>query len=88
MKKNTLISAASILSLAIAASQHTQADTILLEPEDMEKCLGVAKAGENDCGANDHSCGGYAEVDADPNEWIYLPTGTCEKIVGNRGVKE
>jgi len=86
MKK--LITASSILSSALLISHTAQSDTIKLEPENMEKCLGIAKAGWNDCGANDHSCGGYAEVDADPHEWVYVPKGTCRKIVGNRGIKK
>lgn len=48
----------------------------------MEKCAGVVKAGKNDCGANGHSCAGQAATDGDKNEWIYLPKGTCERIVG------
>ena len=58
-----------------------------LEPkkgENMEKCYGVVKAGKNDCAskANKHSCSGMAKADADPNEWIKMPSGLCEKIVG------
>ncbi|MBC6418360.1 MAG: DUF2282 domain-containing protein [Prochloron sp. SP5CPC1] len=49
-----------------------------------EKCAGIVKAGQNDCGANGHDCGGYAKVDGDPNEWIELPKGTCKKIVNGR----
>jgi uncharacterized membrane protein len=48
----------------------------------MEKCYGVAKAGKNDCGANGHSCAGQAAKDGDGKEWIKVPKGTCEKIVG------
>ena len=47
-----------------------------------EKCLGVAKAGLNDCGTSTHSCAGQAAEDNHPEEWVYLPAGTCEKIVG------
>jgi uncharacterized membrane protein len=50
--------------------------------EGMEKCYGVVKAGKNDCGANAHGCAGMAKVDGDPNEWLSLPKGTCERIVG------
>lgn len=50
--------------------------------EGYEKCQGVAKTGMNDCGANGHGCAGQAETDGDKNEWVYLPEGTCEKIVG------
>lgn len=46
------------------------------------KCKGIVKKGMNDCGANNHSCGGMAKTNNDPNEWIYLPEGVCEKITG------
>lgn len=46
-----------------------------------EKCKGIAKAGMNDCGTSKHSCAGQASKDGDPEEWIYVPEGTCKKIV-------
>lgn len=48
----------------------------------MEKCAGIAKAGKNDCGTSKHSCAGQATKDGDKEEWLYVPTGTCDKIVG------
>ena len=51
------------------------------------KCAGIAKKGKNDCGANGHSCAGHAKVDNDPNEWVYVPQGVCEKIAGGRILK-
>ena len=50
--------------------------------EGSEKCHGIVKAGKNDCAANGHGCAGQAKVDSDPNEWIVVPKGTCDKIVG------
>lgn len=50
--------------------------------EGHEKCYGVARKGMNDCGTSQHKCSGQAVVDADPEEWVYLPKGTCEKIAG------
>lgn len=49
-----------------------------------EKCHGIVKAGMNDCGTSKHGCAGQAKKDGDPDEWIYVPEGTCEKIVGGR----
>jgi uncharacterized membrane protein len=52
--------------------------------KDMEKCFGIAKAGENDC-ANvygTHSCAGNATKDYDPTEWMAVPKGQCEKLGG------
>jgi uncharacterized membrane protein len=48
-----------------------------------EKCYGIAKAGQNDCGTPKHSCAALgAKVDNDPGEWKYVPKGTCEKVGG------
>jgi uncharacterized membrane protein len=48
----------------------------------MEKCMGIAKASMNDCGTSQHACAGMAKTDGDAEEWLYVPEGTCEKIVG------
>lgn len=48
----------------------------------MEKCYGIAKAGMNDCGTAKHNCGGEAKQNAAKDEWINVPTGVCNKIVG------
>jgi len=50
---------------------------------EVEKCRGVAKTGENDCGTSKHGCSGKAEKDRDPEEWVYTPKGLCGKIGGN-----
>ena len=49
---------------------------------DNEKCAGISKAGKNDCGTSKNSCAGQVKADGDKEAWIYLPKGTCEKIVG------
>lgn len=48
----------------------------------MEKCFGIAKAGANDCGTASHSCSGEAKINGDKKEWINVPQGLCNKIVG------
>lgn len=54
------------------------------------KCAGIAKKGQNHCGANGHSCGGKAKVDFDKNEWVYVRKEVCDvtpgKIVGKKRV--
>ena len=52
--------------------------------QSMEKCAGVVKKGKNDCSSlnGSHGCASMAPTDNDPNEWIYLPQGACEKIGG------
>ena len=64
-----------------APSWAKKGDTIV-------KCKGIAKKGKNDCGANGHGCSGKATEDNDPNEWIYVPEGVCEKITGGVVLKK
>lgn len=46
------------------------------------KCYGIVKAGMNDCQTATHSCAGSATKDKQPDAFIFLPTGICERIVG------
>ena len=48
-----------------------------------EKCYGIAKKGQNDCGTARHTCAGKAKKDNEPDEWKYVPQGTCEKMGGS-----
>ena len=48
----------------------------------MEKCYGIVKAGQNDCQTSNTACAGTAKKDAQKDAWIYIPKGTCQKIVG------
>lgn len=74
-------SAATIASLSVfVAGAAMMAPTA--SAGSSEKCAGIVKAGQNDCGANGHSCAGQAKTDGDKNEWIAVPKGTCSKIVG------
>jgi uncharacterized membrane protein len=47
-----------------------------------EKCYGIAKAGQNDCGTATHGCAGLAKKDKAPEEWKYVAKGTCTKLGG------
>ena len=47
-----------------------------------EKCYGVAKAGRNDCTTSNSSCAGTSKRDGQGDAWIYMPAGTCSKLVG------
>jgi uncharacterized membrane protein len=61
-----------------ASAQETQGDK--------EKCYGIAKAGQNDCGTAQHTCAGKAKKDNTPEEWKYVAKGTCEKLGGKTKV--
>ena len=47
-----------------------------------EKCYGVAAAGQNDCQTANSSCAGTSTVAGQPDAWIFVPAGTCQKING------
>jgi uncharacterized membrane protein len=49
---------------------------------DAEKCYSVSKAGKNDCQTATSSCAGTARRDGQKDAWIYVPAGTCDKVVG------
>jgi uncharacterized membrane protein len=51
-------------------------------PAGKEKCYGIAKKGQNDCGTATHACAGLAKKDNLPDEWKYVAKGTCEKAGG------
>jgi len=55
-----------------------------VEAQAKEKCYGVVKAGHNGCGdaSGKHSCAGQATKDGSGQEWIALPKGVCDKLVG------
>jgi uncharacterized membrane protein len=77
MNSRTLAIAAAVGSLlALGTNPALAADAA------KEKCYGVAKAGQNDCAANGHACGGHSTSDMDPSEWKYVPAGECEKMGG------
>lgn len=50
----------------------------------MEKCFGVAKAGQNDCAGLSglHSCKGSSTVSYEPGDFKVVPTGTCATMGG------
>ena len=47
-----------------------------------EKCYGIVKAGKNDCQTANSSCAGTSKRDNQGDAWIYMPAGSCEKLVG------
>jgi uncharacterized membrane protein len=47
-----------------------------------EKCFAIAKAGKNDCQTANTACAGTSKKDNQADAWIYVPAGTCGRIVG------
>jgi uncharacterized membrane protein len=72
-KNNALIAVAlaGLMSSGFAAAADA--------PAKMEKCFGVAKAGQNDCASKTggHACAGQSKKDNSPVDWKNVPAGTC-----------
>lgn len=68
----------------LALAGATVATNAVAADESKEQCAGVVKAGKNDCATTMNACHGHVEMDSAPMAWIYLPKGTCERIVGAR----
>lgn len=83
MSESNKISKAALASMIAAGVMAASTDALAAKPG-FEKCQGIAKAGMNDCGTSKHSCAGQASKDGDPEEWVYVPEGTCKKIVGGK----
>lgn len=87
MTTKTLSLAASVAAALTVASGYAHAQSAT-----MEKCFGVALAGENDCAAGPGTtCSGTSTVDYQGNAWKLVPAGTCvtmEKDGGRMGSLE
>jgi uncharacterized membrane protein len=81
MNKRQAVLAAALASVCAASTVSAQEQSAAPAPE-QEKCYGVAKAGQNDCGTSTHGCAAQAKADSDPAEWKYVAKGTCDKVGG------
>ena len=82
MKRDLLIRSAMAGLLAAGVGLGSSAPA---QDKDQEKCWGMAKAGQNDCGSNKtaHSCQGQSKMDYDPNDFKVVKTGTCVQMGGS-----
>ena len=83
MKANKIWVATAVAAI-VSAGINANA---VAKPPPMEKCAGIVKAGKNDCGSGINGCAGQDKTGS-PNSWIYVPKGTCDKIVGGRVVQD
>ena len=80
MKISKKIATATALSsvLALGLSLNSTAASAA----EKEKCYGVAKAGQNDCGTKTSSCVGTSATDGQTDAFTVLPGGLCERLSG------
>ena len=68
------------------ASMMNQATMAKMNNPKMEKCYGVAKAGQNDCAAGPGTtCAGTSKADYQGNAFKFVDKGTCAKIKTPKG---
>lgn len=76
------------LILATLSSGSALADEMKSsdKPAAMEKCYGVALAGQNDCAAGPGTtCAGTSKSNYQGNAWKNVPAGTCTSIKTPKG---
>lgn len=81
MRKGIKIAQLTGMILFTVSASRVAAD---LPVEVTEKCYGIVKAGMNDCQTASASCAGSSIKDNQADAFIFLPKGTCEKIVGGQ----
>ncbi|MBX7146756.1 MAG: DUF2282 domain-containing protein [Alphaproteobacteria bacterium] len=83
---NTLVITGAVIAIAIAVNQTVRFSALNNKQEARERCYGIAKAAQNDCGTPKHSCAAQSDRDGDPESWIMVPKGLCEKLI--LGIKQ
>ncbi|HYY60755.1 MAG TPA: DUF2282 domain-containing protein [Burkholderiales bacterium] len=91
------VTLAAAVGLALAAPAQAQTDKsgrpmtkeqkMTMErmvKHNLEKCYGVAARGKNDCAEGAHSCVGQATRDRDPESFVLVPKGDCQKLAGGK----
>ena len=79
---NTRLLVASAVAAALAVPLVSSAGPAPQPKFEAEKCYGITRAGRNDCETRMSSCAGTSKRDAQKDAWIYVPKGTCERVVG------
>jgi uncharacterized membrane protein len=84
MKPNTsvLLASAMAVALSLGGQAAAQSGPAPMPKYEHEKCYGIAKAGKNDCQTANSSCAGTSKRNAQGDAWLYVPAGTCDKLVG------
>ena len=80
---NTPLILAAAVAAAIAVPAVTGAQPAPAPKFEAEKCYGVARAGKNDCQTANSSCAGTSKRDAQKDAWVYVPKGTCDRLVNS-----
>src|SRR5215813_5283117 len=80
--KATMTAKTAILATAVGSLFVLSTAAYAADDANTEKCYGIAKSGKNDCAGAAHACAGQSTKDKSPKEFVALPKGTCDRIVG------
>ena len=90
MDKQSLVIKSAVAGLfaagALVAAQGASAGSMKGQSDQMMqktvKCYGVNAAHKNDCKSPGHNCAGMDKKARDPNAFVEMPAGLCQKIDG------
>jgi uncharacterized membrane protein len=81
MKNGLVVASALAAALSMPVLVLGQGGPAPMPKFEHEKCYGIVKAGKNDCQTANSSCAGTSKVNAQKEAWVYVPKGTCERLV-------
>lgn len=67
---------------SLSAMNSPNFPTQMVPKNKLERCYGISKRGQNDCGTATHACASQAPSDNNAQEWIYVLKGNCTRITG------
>ena len=83
--QNSLVILAALgAALAVMQTQTNWLDSEAEKLVERERCYGVAREAGNDCATPKHSCAAQSIKARDDSEWIMMPKGLCDRLVGGR----
>ena len=81
-KSRVLLGSVMAMALSMTLQASAQGGPAPTPKFEHEKCFGVAKAGKNDCQTANSSCAGTSKRNGQGDAWLYVPKGSCERLVG------
>jgi uncharacterized membrane protein len=85
-KEMTAAALAGSVAAAIALAASPASGAPKPAQPTMDKCYGIALAGQNDCAAGPGTtCAGTSKVDYQGNAWKYVAKGTCASMNTPKG---
>ena len=73
-----------VLDAILAQDPRSRVAAETLVKNNLEMCYGVAARGKNDCAEGQHSCVGQATRDREPDSFVLVPKGDCQKLAGGK----